>query len=287
MPIVEETLSKSTRLEIRDQTVFSFAHVHYHICLRNNRCWQGRFNQVPEIHNRYQVEYPDQHNEDWQPLLSKEQYDGVKLEENKNYMIHWTRGTNGPWKGESEADYFNALTEHNTGNPRNGYHTLIQIILTKMLRGSGKMIKGGEPVISFTNTNFTNVFKLIQYRNTLGHWNFESYGIGFHKALLKSIGARSVSYGKKEKYLELSEEDKPYFQYSAITADPNRKKISSYWSIEGEWRILGDLDFASIIQEAIFIVPTKFEADNLFTTVGEYLSLKRENFHYLSEQLDR
>ncbi len=50
---------------------------------------------------------------------------------------------------------------------------------------------------------------------------------------------------------------------------------------------MGDLDFTSIVQEAIFIVPTKSEADSLYLAVGDDLGLKRDNFHYLSEHQDR
>lgn len=241
--------------------VFSFAHSHYIISNRKNSTWNKRIKRIQSLNSSYLVDYPVKHNESWQPILSERRFDHVKLDHQVKYLIHWTRGTNGPWRGESKAGYFEDLTTNYLGNPRNGYHILRQIISSKLLRGSGKLIKGGEPVISFTDTNFGSVFSLIRYRNSLGHWNFEPYGLGFPMNLLKSIGARSVSYGEKREFDALTETEKLYFQYNI-----EKEKFASRstnWSNEGEWRLLGDLDFESIIQKAIFIVPTKTEADNL------------------------
>ncbi len=283
MPILSKAVSKSEKLSIRDQFVFSFAHKHNLICIRKKSTWTKYFNQLSQVNRDYQVDYPDKHSEIWKPLLKSRKLASDSTVESKNYLIHWTRGANGPWSGESEADYLEALTDNISGNPRNGYHTLKKIVLSKLLRGSGKMIKGGEPVICFTDTNFTEIFKLIRYRATLGRWNFEPYGIGFPRDLLKSIGARCVSYGSREKYDELSAEEKPYFQYD--NAGTKNGRISSNWLIEGEWRLIGDLDFESIIRKVILIVPTRKEANILYREIGINSGLRQKNIHCFMEDL--
>ena len=284
MPILNDSLSKAERLKIRDYVVFSFAHNRYLICMRKNSSWHQRINQSPDVDRKFRVEYPLKHRESWQSLLAADQVDPLSAASGDKYLIHWTRGTNGPRRGESEADYYDALTRAYSGNPRDGFNTLIQIIRSMILRGSGRMIKGAEPVISFTDANFGSVLKLIKYRNTLGHWNFEPYGIGFPQELLKSIGARCVSFGDKDEYQLLSDVEKPFYQFSQNDAAYGTHKRN--WTAESEWRLVGDLDFESIIDKAVFIVPDALEADNLYRETGDIAGLKRENIHYLTADSD-
>lgn len=87
-------------------------------------------------------------------------------------------------------------------------------------------------------------------------WNFEPYGVAIRKEAASRIGIRPVIYGYDDDYELLANPDRPYFQ------SRGRKDVD--WSMEREWRHIGDLDLSKIPPEdLIFLIWRKGEADLL------------------------
>jgi hypothetical protein len=162
-----------------------------------------------------------------------------------DYLTHWTRRCHGPWQGERKADYYHDLFQAKAGDPRDGLCTLKRILKEGRIRSSGKLIKGGNPMVSLTATSPHQLLDIIRWRPGFVRWNFEPYGISIKKQKLKSLGARPVTYGTLEQYEGLSETEKLFFQ--------SIESKGKDWSIEEEWRLPGDLDLSKLHSEDAII----------------------------------
>ena len=260
IPLVNEKLSKAERLHLRDRLVFHIADYHFPIAIRPNGFWEQMLQDASDtthIDNCFRVDYPISAKLSWHnSIIQTNQSFNKDL---NDMLIHWTRGTYAPWNDEVEADYFDALTEAITGNPRDGLATLQRIVHSGVLRGDGRMIRGGQPVVSFMEGDPAQIVRLIRYRPALRRWTFEPYGIALPRAILESLGARPVVYGSKEMYAELPPNDRPYYQFYGRNNE---------WIDEWEWRLVGDLDLSKISDYIRLIVPTEKEAQHLINTTS-------------------
>jgi len=257
LPVIEARLPKEYRMHLRDKTAFQMTHERYPIALRRDSAWNSYKNFAQGVSPTFQVEYPRKIAPQW--LMLKARRGDLVRNQGTDLLIHWTRGAYGPWPGETDADYFAALTEAESGNPRDGLATLERIVTSGVLRGEGRMIRESVPVISFSSLNPKEAIMRIMYRSTLGHWNYEPYGIGLPRSVLESLGTRQVIYGGKKVYNKLSSELKPYYQFASDRND---------WRQESEWRLTGDLDLASLSNEVTLLVPSKVEMDRLHEKTG-------------------
>ena len=155
-----------------------------------------------------------------------------------DYLTHWTRRCHGPWQGERKSDYYQDLCQSKTGDPRDGLSTLKRILKEGRIRGSGLLLKGGEPMVSLTATSPNRLLEIIRWRPGFIRWNFEPYGISIQRQLLESLGVRPVIYGVKDHYERLSEAEKPFFQ--CVESE------GKDWRIEEEWRLPGDLNLSKL-----------------------------------------
>ena len=258
MPQIDLTLSNSEKQMLRDRFAFEISHHRLPVYVRKDGNW-SKYQSKSRGYNETFLSGPASiYMENWRKDSSWQK--NVPSEGWDNLLIHWTRGAYGPWPGEVEADYFEALTEAGSGNPRDGLATIRFIASTGILRGEGRMIKGGTPVISFTELSPFEAIKQIQYRSALGRWSFEPYGIALPKTTLQRMGARKVIYGDRELFKRLSDNERPFYQYQGECE--NSKEITD-WRKENEWRLSGDLDLHSIREEVMILVPTKAEADRI------------------------
>jgi hypothetical protein len=142
--------------------------------------------------------------------------------------------------------------------PSSGFNTIMQIIKEGLLRASGRLIKGGYPVVPFTARPPKDLHKLLMWRPGLHRWTFEPYGIAIRKSLLIEAGTRPVQYGNLGEYEILSEKDKPFFQVIGSGKQD--------WRVEKEWRIRKDVRFGTLVQEdAVIFVYSQEEAAKLKT----------------------
>ncbi len=263
VPLISRKLPKSDHQQLRDRLALTLSHHRLPIFIRSKGNWKRNLTGVDGIDTRFQVPSPRKYSESWRSIRST-------LIENcppdwGNLLIHWTRGAYSPWPGETQADYFEALTQAKTGNPRDGLATLKFIAASGILRGEGRMVRSGVPVISLSDLSPHEALKMIEFRPALGRWSFEPYGIAFPKQRLSELGARKVIYGSKELYDKLAPEDKPYYQYEGRKVE---KAIKHNWRKESEWRLTGDIDLLSLKSEVILITPTEEEAGKLRNTVA-------------------
>ena len=260
MPLVAGSLAKTDRLHLRDNMAFAMAHHRFTIALRKNSYWAESIEEARGVDYRYLADYPSAFRPSWQTDTNWKRC--IRNTERRDLLTHWTRGVYGPWSGETKADYFNSLTLCKSGNPRDGFATLSHIAAEGILRGEGRMVRGGTPVISFTQLDPAAALQGMRYRSALARWNYEPYGIALPRTTLEGLGAKPVIYGNRDDFNNLSPELKPFFQY--IGQDEKAEPARGIdWSREREWRLTGDLDIASLKDQAMLIVPTVRESERL------------------------
>ena len=268
-PLSEGNLPKAYIMHLRDRVTFNLAHERMPIALRKGSSWNRLTQNAVGVNRQFETKYPVRSKPGWVNL--KEGCSNPLEDTGVEYLIHWTRGVYGPWPGESHADYFRELTNTNTGNPRDGYNTLNQIVMSGVIRGEGRMIREGEPTISFTASAPAETMKRLSYRAALGHWNYEPYGIAIPKSLLADIGAKPVIYGDNDRFEELNVEEKPYFQFSGRNTSQtgqNDTPPEKNWVTENEWRLIGDFDFSSISEHIFLLLPNRSEAEQMGHETG-------------------
>jgi hypothetical protein len=256
MPLFKGKISKDGSQIMRDILTAMISHHRLPIYVRPKGNWMLILGGTNKYDSRFLSYRPKTYIEAWRKDDS-----WIRNASDRNWgdmLIHWTKGAYGPWTGEVEADYFEALTLSEFGNPRDGLATLAFIALSGILRGAGRMIREGEPVISFTELKPTELLNKIEYKSYLKRWNYEPYGIAISGETLKRLGAKKVIYGSKELYEQLTPEQRPYYQYNGKLETEN--ETFTGWESESEWRLVGDLDLTSIMEEITLITPFEYEA---------------------------
>lgn len=174
-------------------------------------------------------------------------------------LIHWTRAPIAAWNGETRDDYENGLLQGTVAGPRTAFDTLRRILLEKTLRGSGRLLRHGKPMVCFTAAPLRSYADLRIYRPHLRRFDFEPYGFCFRQRKLQELGARPVIYGEPPLLDRLSPTDLPYFQVARAGRD-----CSLDWTLEREWRLAGDLDLRRFTaQELYLFVDRPQEAEQL------------------------
>jgi hypothetical protein len=230
----------------RDRWVAALSHCVFPISVRRS----GNFAKLLkepmascQIDASFQVPPPtsSQHPNELQALLSKTALDSkinCGHESGWDYLTHWTRSCHGPWLGERKTDYYQDLFRAKSGDPRDALNTLKRILKESRIRGSGRLVRGGEPMVSLTAKSPSQLLDIIRWRPGFIRWNFEPYGISIKRQALESLGARPVIYGSENQYQQLSSKDKLFFQ----PVKPDGKN----WQVEEEWRLPGDLDLLNL-----------------------------------------
>ncbi len=161
------------------------------------------------------------------------------------YLTHWTRSHSGPWRGESKADYYLALYESGSENPRSARKTLQRIKMSGVILASSDMVRGDVPVVSFTELAPADAMRLMVWRTGLGRYNFEPFGVAVKKDVAIRSGVRPVEYGDEKKYKSLSDEERVFFQPLGAK---NR------WHREVEWRHIGDFKLSTLPGDSYFFI---------------------------------
>lgn len=263
IPILEKSIPKAEGMQLRDKLILALTNTAYPILLRPGSTWEDHLSDENIVNRTFQVKFTKGERPPWINLMKNEK---IAYFNNKGFLFHWTKGVYGPWTGENQADYFSALTaaslnshdmNNRNSNPRDGFATLKQIGKNGILRGEGRMVRQGVPVVSFTGRSVQETLKNVRYRSSLGRYNYEPYGIGIKLERLEKLGVRQVIYGSSETFEALNDSQKPYFQ---LTRSISKTRTQS-WIEEKEFRLTGDLDIGSLdSKEKIFVVPFLREA---------------------------
>jgi hypothetical protein len=175
------------------------------------------------------------------------------------FLIHTTRACPGPWPQQRSADYLDAILDVLQVGHHTALMTLSRIIRQQLLIGSGRTIRDGFPVVSFTAVPLQELPELRCFRTHRSRWDFEPYGICIRRAALERCGVRPVCYGTDDLWQSLSVEDRPFFQLN--DPEPAIGNPTLDWSTEREWRHVGNLDLAQFSPRDIFVfVPTFADA---------------------------
>ncbi len=251
-PIPNGKLRREEAFRIRDLLVTGLSDRFIPIVIRSGGYWEKVVANAEKVDDEFRVDYPKAIiSADWTKHSMSEC--GMSFEW-QEHLIHLTRGVYGPWRGEMSSDYFTALTQEKSGNPRDELATLTYILNSAILRGSGSIIRGGDPVLSFSSHDPYQLMALNRYNPRLRGDSFQPFGVAVRTETLQRLGIRPVIYGTETEYRSLSEIDRPYFQSRgrSNSVDPNND-----WSRENESRLFGDLDLDSIKADVVAIVPTK------------------------------
>lgn len=161
-------------------------------------------------------------------------------------LAHFTRGAGGPWPGQTYAEYLEDLWEGGMRGRRDAPAALWRILESATLKASARLIRGGFPVVSFTAASPECITELHRYRSHLVRWDFEPWGIVFDRDWLVKQQARPVKYLPRASFPNLPLEERPWFQ--------KHEPPACDYSMEQEWRVLGDLDFSDVPKDAVRLV---------------------------------
>ena len=177
------------------------------------------------------------------------------------YVAHCTRQRRGPWPDESREQFLDDLILDRAGADHSPLAALWRIVHSRRLIATASLIRGDVPVVSFTAVPVGELGRLHTFRPHLGRWDFEPYGIAVRREWLMERGGRPVIYGDETRWQELPEADRPFFQPRESRSASGRV---SDWTVEREWRHVGDVPLDALPPEAAFVfVPTAEEAEQL------------------------
>ncbi len=161
-----------------------------------------------------------------------------------DYVIHWTRSSNGPWPNEKKLDYYSSVL-NSTAYPRNGLNTLQRIMSTKQIIASSKNMPGKIPTVSFSGLAATETIKLMRWRPRYRQMSFEPYGIGVAKKSALSMGIKQV------RYYDARADGAPKGGPPWLTQSGG--KITD-WRNEEEYRHKGDFDLSAVANDRLIAI---------------------------------
>lgn len=172
------------------------------------------------------------------------------------FLFHYTRSCPGPWPGQARCDWADDLFQGHPWADHTALDTLWRILSERRLRASGRLIRGGIPVVSWTPVPPQELTRIIRWNPALIRWTFEPYGIAVKRRVLKNLGARPVIYIREEDFPKIAQRERFRFQLHEV-GKPT-------WKREREWRLAGDLDLDALDGNDWWaFVPTPDEACRL------------------------
>ncbi|MFW6170243.1 MAG: hypothetical protein ACODAD_07115 [Planctomycetota bacterium] len=169
-----------------------------------------------------------------------------------DYLTHCTRGAAGPWPDQTVEAYHDALILDREEADHSALATLARIAAQAKLLATSRAIRGGARVVCFTAVPLQQLKNLHTFRAHRGRWDFEPYGICISRNWLQRQGTRMVRYGTQSLWDKLAPSERPFFQRRR-----GGKHDQIDWSVEREWRHLGDVDLTDLPSDAATLfVPT-------------------------------
>lgn len=158
------------------------------------------------------------------------------------FLSHTTRACAGPWPGQSMPDYVDSILDDAEDADHSAIAALERIVTQRQLLAASRMIRGGYAVVCLTAVPLLDLPPLRKFQTHRSRWDFEPYGICIRQRWLQDRGARPVVYGDESTWQSLGEGDRPFFQ---LTSSPSSSPGTD-WSVEREWRHVGDLDLSDL-----------------------------------------
>lgn len=172
------------------------------------------------------------------------------------YVYHYTRSCPGPWPGQSRSDYLGSLLEGARDSGHTPLDTLSRILGEGRIRGSTRLVRGTDPVVSWSAATPWELLSIRRWNRALIRWTFESYGIAVRKPLIRARGGKPAIYAADESYQHLSRAERFRFQ--------KHEPPACAWKQEREWRTEGDFELVGLGEHDGFIfVPAWRDASEL------------------------
>ena len=168
----------------------------------------------------------------------------------KQYLAHWTRRCDGPWPGQTDLDWFEQLLLADPSRHRSAERVLERIILHQQILASPAAIRQATPVVCLTAVPVDQWPKMRVYRQHRRRWDFLPFAIAMRLDWLVQKGARQVIYGEEHDWQSLRPACRPFFQKACSLQGITRID----WSLEQEWRVVGDIDLAELDSEDGFVL---------------------------------
>ena len=177
--------------------------------------------------------------------------------QSEDFLLHWTRRRTGPWPEQSVSQYLDELIFRQPEKERGELAVLRRILATSTILASNDLTRSSRRVVCFSDLSFKSLQQRRVFRPHLSRWDFEPYGLAIRKSWLQQQGARAAIYGDEAVWDSLEESDRPFFQL-------NREQSSVDWSLEKEWRIIGDVDLRNVpVDQGAVFVPTMDDANQV------------------------
>lgn len=174
----------------------------------------------------------------------------------KDYLIHYTRACDRAWPGQSHEEYLQNLLRGEMDSGHTALDTLMRIVSEGKIRASKKLVRGSEPVVSWTSRSPEELDSIRQWNPALIRWTFEPYGIAIARRILKQRGAKPAIYGPSSLYSRLAPSDRFRFQLN--------EPPGCCWKHEREWRSKGDFSLTGIPEgDALILVPGPWEVERI------------------------
>jgi hypothetical protein len=202
------------------------------------------------------------------PYESREDALGYSIDESQltdeiksfgdEYLVHWTRGLNGPWPTERAIDYYLAVARSQS-HPRDGLDSLRNIIRRRRIMASSRNMPDRTPTVSFSALPPKELTPLIRWRARRRQMSFEPYGIGIEREHGNTLGIQPVRYYRRD-------EDRPSDLPAWLTQSGG---VKTDWRQEKEHRYRGDLDFYDVPKKKLIcFCRTRREAGRLQDSSG-------------------
>ncbi len=176
------------------------------------------------------------------------------------FVTHCTRRRVGPWPGQSYEDFLDDLILGKEDADHSPLATLRRILSQRAIRASSQGIRGGIPVVCFTEVPLTQLQRLRVFRPHRSRWDFEPYGICLRKAALRKYGGRPVVYDESGSWANVDAGRRPFWQKkSSVTATG----LVIDWTTEQEWRCEGAVQLDSFAPDDVHVFVTSFHEAHL------------------------
>jgi len=186
----------------------------------------------------------------------------LTLIDGERYLTHFTRACPGPWPGQTKNEYLESLWMRRDNAGHTAVDTLARILTEKQIRGSSRLVRGSDAVVSLTACSPKEIVEMIHWNAALVRWSFEPYGIALSKKALVHAGAAPVIYTRGDEYRKLPSDERYRFQ---IHEPPDKD-----WTREKEWRIKGDLHLDRFSRDELIVMLPGHERERWRKTCLDY-----------------
>lgn len=184
-----------------------------------------------------------------------------------DFLYHYTRACPGPWPGQTYLDYLLSLLGGDPLCAHTALDTLMRILAEGRIRAGSRLVRGSEPVVSWSGVAPNKLFILRQWNRALMRWTVEPYGIAVKRSLLRKAGAKPTVYGAESVHSRLDPAERYRFQ--------RHEGSGCMWKHEREWRLRGDFVFEGSLHENGFIfVPDNLSGEKLRLSFGNELPVR-------------